>query len=240
MSVFAIADLHLDTLTNKKSMEIFGNRWQNYIDKIKNNWSRLVGDNDTVVIPGDISWALSAEDAIHDLKWIDELPGKKIIMKGNHDFWWSTVSKMNKFFAQNEIRTIEILHNNAIEVEDYIIAGSRGWFVDKSVQPSKTVGADHEKIINREVIRLKLSLDHAKRIQEKTNKEIIVFFHFPPLWREFECIEILNTLKEYNIKRCYFGHIHGSYAQSGTIRWEEIGFKMISADFIDFIPEIIL
>ena len=239
MSLFVIADLHLDTLTNQKSMEVFGNKWQGYIEKIKKNWTRVVSETDTVIIPGDISWALATEDSIPDLKWIDALPGKKIIMKGNHDFWWSTVSKLNSIFEKNQITSIDILYNNAIEVENYILAGSRGWFVDRSQQNAKMLNVDHEKIINREVIRLKLSLDAAKKLQETTNKEIIVFFHFPPVWGDFECKEILEILKQYNISRCYFGHIHGCYTQNSPILWENIEFRMISADFIDFIPCII-
>ena len=239
MAVFVIADLHLDTLTNEKSMEVFGNRWQNYIEKLKKNWIRVVSENDTVIIPGDISWALTTEDALADLKWIDALPGRKIIMKGNHDFWWSTLSKMRRFFCENCINTIDILYNNALEVENYIIAGSRGWFVDKAVQPSKSVTADYQKIVNREVIRLKLSLDKAEKLSESTGKEIITFFHFPPVWSDFECSEILETLKEYNITKCYFGHIHGSYALGGVFTWDNIEFRMISADFLDFLPQII-
>ncbi len=239
MALFVIADLHLDTLTNKKSMEIFGNKWQGYLEKIKNNWTRVVDENDTVIIPGDISWALATEDSIPDLKWIDSLPGKKVIMKGNHDFWWSTVSKLNNIFEQNKINSISILYNNAIEVENYILAGSRGWFVDKSQQNAKMLNVDHEKIINREIIRLKLSLDAAKKLQAESGKEIITFFHFPPVWGDFECKEILDILKQYNISRCYFGHIHGCYTQNSTILWENIEFHMISADFIDFIPRII-
>ena len=122
-------------------------------------------------------------------------------MKGNHDFWWTTLSKMNKMFEENEIKTIDILYNNALEVENYILAGSRGWFVDKTIQPVKSVNADHSKIVNREVIRLKLSLDAAKKLQEQSGKEIIAFFHFPPIWSDFECIEILQTLKDYVITR---------------------------------------
>ena len=239
MAVFVIADLHLDTVTNEKSMEVFGNRWQGYIEKIQKNWTRVVSDDDTVIIPGDISWALTTEDALADLKWIDALPGRKIIMKGNHDFWWSTLSKMRRFFCENCINSIDILYNNALEVENYIVAGSRGWFVDKSVQPSKAVSADYDKIVNREVIRLKLSLDEAKKLSEGTGKEIIAFFHFPPVWSDFECVEILETLKEYNVSRCYFGHIHGCYAQGGVFEWENIEFRMISADFLDFLPQII-
>jgi len=239
MAVFAIADLHLDTVTNEKSMEVFGNRWQGYITKIKNNWSRLVTPEDTIIIAGDISWALTLEKSLNDLKWIDALPGKKLIMKGNHDFWWSTASKMDKFFHENEISTIELLYNNAKEVENYIIAGARGWFVDKTIQPTKSVNADHEKIINREVIRLRLSLDAAKALQKESGKEIIAFLHFPPIWSEFECEEILSTLREYNVTRCYFGHIHGCYSCESVMKWQDIEFRMISADFLDFIPQII-
>ncbi len=240
MALFVIADLHLDIRTNEKSMEIFGKRWQGYTEKIKNNWIRLVSDNDTVIIPGDISWALSLEDSIYDLKWIDSLPGTKIILKGNHDFWWSTVSKMNSFFTDNKIKNIKILNNNAFETENYILAGSRGWFTDKTIQPAKSVNADFEKIINREVIRLKMSLDAAKKLQENSKKEILVFFHFPPVWRDFECQEIISILKEYDIQRCYFGHIHGSYTEPSSFVKENIKYNIISADFIDFIPQIIL
>ena len=239
MSVFVIADLHLDILTNEKSMEIFGNRWQGYIEKIQKNWKRVVTDNDTVIIPGDISWALSLEDSLADLKWIDSLPGRKLIMKGNHDFWWTTLSKMKRFFEENSITTIDFLYNNAFEVEKYVVAGSRGWFVDKVVQPSASVNADYEKIVKREVIRLRLSLDEAKKLSEQTGKEIIAFFHFPPVWSDFECKEILEVLQEYNVCRCYFGHIHGCYSIGGLLKWENIEFKMISADFLDFLPQIV-
>lgn len=239
MSLFVISDLHLDVLTNEKSMEIFGDKWKDYTQKIYKNWTRIVADGDTVVIPGDISWALSLEGSIHDLKWIDSLPGKKIIMKGNHDFWWSTVTKMKRFFDENDIFTINILHNNAIEADEYILAGSRGWFVDKSVQPTKALTVDYEKILNREKIHLRMSLEEAKKIQLNSDKEILVFFHFPPVWNGFECTEIIEILKEYQIRRAFFGHIHGSYNVSSVFEYEGIEFKMVSADFLDFIPQIV-
>ena len=239
MSLFVISDLHLDVLTNEKSMEIFGDKWKDYTQKIYKNWTRIITNDDVVVIPGDISWALSLENSIHDLKWIDALPGKKIIMKGNHDFWWSTLTKMKRFFEENNISTIDILHNNAIETEDYILAGSRGWFVDKSVQPAKALTADYEKILNREKIHLRMSLEEAKKMQLSSDKEILVFFHFPPIWNGFECIEIIDILKEYQIERVFFGHIHGSYNVSSSFEYDGIKFKMVSADFVDFIPQIV-
>ena len=238
MSIYAIADLHLDIKSNEKSMEIFGNRWQNYVTKIKNNWSRLVTDDDTVIIPGDISWALSLNDSIYDLRWIDELPGKKILLKGNHDFWWATQSKMNKFLEENEIKTISILNNNAYVVEDRIICGSRGWFTDKSMQTASQ-NVDYSKIINREIIRLRMSLNEAKKLQGDSQKEILVFLHFPPVWGDFRCDEILDLLCEYNIKHCYFGHIHSNYTAPTDFNDGNISFKLISADFIDFIPQFI-
>ena len=240
MATFVIADLHLDTATNEKSMEIFGGKWQNYMERIKRNWLKVVREDDTTIIPGDISWALTTEEALRDIRWIDALPGKKILMKGNHDFWWSTVSKMKHLFAENGITSIEFLYNNAIETETFIAAGSRGWFVDKAVQPTKSVTADYSRVVNREVIRLKLSLDAAKKLSEITKKEVIAFFHFPPVWSDFECLEILQTLQEYNISRCYFGHIHGCYSQNSIIKWKNIEFRMISADYIDFLPQIIV
>ena len=239
MSVFVIADLHLDIKSNEKSMEIFGNRWQNYVNKIEKNWGRLISEEDTVIIPGDISWGLNLEAAIHDLKWIDKLNGKKILLKGNHDFWWSTVSKTQKFFEENDITTIQILSNNAYEVGPYIICGSRGWFTDNTMQ-STSQNVDYNKIINREVIRLKMSLDNAKRLQRDSEKEILVFLHFPPIWGDFKCEEIVALLSEYNIKRCFFGHIHSNYTAPSSFVDKGIKYTLISADFIDFIPQIIV
>lgn len=239
MSLFVISDLHLDVLTSEKSMEVFGDKWKDYTNRIQKNWSAVVAPTDTVIIPGDISWALNLNDSITDLKWINDLPGKKILMKGNHDFWWNTVTKMKNFFAENRLNTLDILYNNAIEVEDYILAGSRGWFVDKTMQTTKTCSVDYEKILNREQIHLKMSLDCAKELQKNSNKEILAFFHFPPIWGDFECTELINILKEYGISRAFFGHIHGSYAHPSAFEYKGILFKMISADFIDFIPQII-
>ena len=238
MSIYEMADLHLDIKSNEKSMEIFGNRWQNYVTKIKNNWLRLITEDDTVIIPGDISWALSLNDSIYDLRWIDELPGKKILLKGNHDFWWATQSKMSKFLEENGIKTISILNNNAYCIEDCIICGSRGWFTDRSMQTASQ-NVDYSKIINREIIRLRMSLGEAVKLQKESSKEILVFLHFPPVWGEFRCEEILELLNEYNIKRVYFGHIHSNYTAPSQFSDGNISFKLISADFLDFIPQFI-
>ena len=238
MALYVIADLHLDIQSNQKSMEVFGNRWKNYVDKIQANWMHLITENDTVIIPGDISWSLTLKDALCDLKWIDRLSGKKILLKGNHDFWWATNSKMQGFLKENELNSIQILNNNAYETENYIICGSRGWFTDKTMQTASQ-NVDYTKIINREVIRLRMSLDEALKLRENTNKEILVFLHFPPVWSDFRCEEILQLLNEYNIKRCFFGHIHSNYTAPSVFLEGEIEFKLISADFLDFIPQFI-
>lgn len=241
MSLFVISDLHLATSDASKSMEVFGKRWHNYIDRLNNNWRKVITDNDTVVIPGDISWGLTTDDARQDLLWLDSLPGKKVILKGNHDFWWSTISKLNNFFEANRISSISVLNNNAIEIEDKILAGSRGWFTDRSMQNAEE-NVDYDKIVNREAIRLEMSLAAAERLRSadgSADKEILVFLHFPPVWSDFVCAPILEVLKKHGISNCYFGHIHGSYSQPESFEFENIRFIMVSADFLDFMPKIL-
>lgn len=242
MSIFVLADLHLstDSKTNK-SMEVFGARWQDYISKIKKNWNAVVGENDTVIVPGDISWATRLEEAESDLLFLESLNGHKLIGKGNHDFWWTTASKMKAFFEEKKISSVSILYNNAYIIEDRIICGTRGWFPDEGRQV--TVGdVDHAKILNREVTRLKLSLDAAKKLRsehETVSGEklpISVFLHFPPVWCDFAMTELITPLQEYGVSECYFGHIHNAYNQIS--RFEHEGIKMIlcSSDHLNFYP----
>ena len=241
MSLFVLGDLHLSTLeSTNKSMEVFGRRWSGYIDKIAKNWRAIVENDDMVIIPGDISWALSLEEAESDLKFIDSLPGKKLFLKGNHDFWWSTLSKMNAFFAEKDITTISFLYNTAFIVEDFIVCGSRGWYQDEDSVKAKH-DCNYEKIIARECIRLQLSLDEGKKLKEQhPEKEIIAFMHFPPFWNKFECREFIDILKKYNVGRCYFGHIHGNYTAPRYVNYEGIDFIIISADYLEFTPRLIL
>ncbi len=240
MALFVISDLHLSTLdTTDKSMEVFGHRWQDYMSRIRDNWIRLVGDNDTVVVPGDISWALSLEEAVSDLKFIESLPGKKLLGKGNHDFWWCTMSKHRQLFERENIKTISFLFNNACEVENFILAGTRGWYQDDEAKGALN-NTDFDKLINRESLRLDLSLSEAVRLREASpEKEIIVFMHFPPVWMSKVCQPLVDILHKYEIKRVYFGHIHGNY--TCPPEWEHEGIKMtlVSADYLNFIPKII-
>ncbi|MBQ7173704.1 MAG: metallophosphoesterase [Clostridia bacterium] len=235
MSVFTIADLHLSS-DGSKSMEVFGARWADYRNKLQKNWCSLVKETDSVVLPGDLSWALKLEEAAEDLKFLDSLPGKKYIGKGNHDFWWSTATKMQELFARENISSISILYNNAYRIEKMIICGSRGWFLDEGQQ--NTVGdVEYEKILNREMIRLRMSLDAAKKLQEETPElPLVAYLHFPPIFGGFLCRPILDLLHEYGVATCYYGHIHGLYTIPGKTEFEGISFRLVSADFLNFTP----
>ncbi|MBR7112476.1 MAG: metallophosphoesterase [Clostridia bacterium] len=240
MALFTIADLHLSGAQDHP-MDVFGARWQDYMKKIADRWRRVVRENDTVVIPGDISWAMNLEGARLDFAFLDALPGKKLLGKGNHDFWWDTATKCNRFFEECGFHTLSLLYNNAYVVEDFIVCGTRGWFLEKTQQI--TVGeVDYEKISNRERERLKLSLDAAKRLQvgEHENKEIVVFLHFPPLFGEFISQEMLDLMNEYGVKRCYFGHIHGKYNVPQMQKAGDLELSLISSDYLDFYPRRIL
>ena len=235
MSLFVMADLHLSS-DRSKSMEIFGPRWQDYMEKIQKNWNLVVSPEDTVIVPGDISWSLRLEDSLDDFRFLDGLNGKKLIGKGNHDFWWSTHSKLRTFWEQNQISSVDILYNNAHRFENCIVSGTRGWFVEENQQ--HTVGnVEHAKIVNREAIRLRLSLEEAVRLRgDDKDLPIVVFLHFPPVWNDFVCREILDVLHEFEIKTCYFGHIHGAYYAPRTQTFEGINFTICAADYLNFTP----
>ncbi|MBQ9099682.1 MAG: metallophosphoesterase [Clostridia bacterium] len=240
MSLFVIADLHLSNGSDH-AMDVFGARWQGYTEKICKNWRAVVGERDSVIIPGDVSWAMHLNEAREDFKLLDSLPGQKYLGKGNHDFWWETAAKMGRFFAENQISTLNLLYNNAFVIENYIVCGTRGWFVEEGQQ--QTVGdVDYAKIVNREVLRLKLSLDAAMALKtgENADKEILVFLHFPPIWNGFECKEIIDLLSSYGIRRCYHGHIHGTYHIPATKQVGELSIRMISSDFLNFTPFLIV
>lgn len=225
MSLFAIADTHLSFGTDKP-MDTFEG-WQNYTKRLKKNWNSLVNQEDVVIIAGDISWAMNFNELRADFDFIDKLNGKKIILKGNHDYWWNTVKKMNAFLAENHFNTISFLYNNAVEFEGFSVCGSRGWLFD-------TNESQDEKVLNREVLRLKMSLDSAQ------SDEKIVFLHYPPITANESCEEILFLLKEYGIKKCYYGHLHGVAARfSIDDKIDDIDFKLISADRLNFTPYLI-
>ena len=226
MSIFAISDLHL-SFGNNKPMDIFGKNWINHENKIKENWLEQVKENDIVLLPGDFSWAMYLQDCSLDFQYLNNLPGKKIMLKGNHDYWWTTITKMKKYLNDNNFDNIEFLYNNSYCYENKIIAGSRGWSEQEE---------DAEKIIRRENIRLENSLkDGIKKFG--TDKEIIVCMHYPP-FNNFNEISLnfIATMKKYNVKQCIYGHLHGKdshkEAKQGNIKGIE--FKLVSADYTEF------
>ena len=228
MSLFAIADLHL-SLGTDKPMDIFRG-WDNYVERLTNNWNKLVTDNDTVVIAGDISWAMKLEDTVKDFTYINNLNGNKIILKGNHDYWWNTVAKMNNFLKDNNFNSIKILFNNSYACGEYGICGTRGWPIDSS-------SSDDKKVLSREVGRLKTSIESCLSLQ----KIPIVFLHYPPIYENSICDNIINVLKEYGVKKCYYGHIHGQNMINSSFNdeYEGIKFKLISCDALSFMPTLV-
>ena len=218
-------------------MDIFGTRWRDHTEKIERHWRDLVRGDDSVIVPGDISWAMSLEDALPDLRFIDSLPGTKYLGKGNHDFWWATMSKMTDFLDENEITTIRFLYNNAYEIEDYIVCGSRGWYVEEKYQNTKDE-VDYQKIVNREVARLEMSFSEGEKLRGEREMTTLCYLHFPPVFGSFVCREIVDVIKSHGVKNCYFGHIHGNYDAPKYFEFEGIGFSMISADYLNFVPMI--
>lgn len=229
MSVFAIADLHL-ALGIDKPMDVFGGRWSNYMEKLKNNWLETVRESDTVIIPGDISWATYIENAYEDFKYIDVLPGKKIISKGNHDYWWTTTSKLNKYLMENGFGTISFMHNNAFVIENLAICGTRGWKCPGEDDFKK----DDEKIYLREIERLELSI---KASMDLEYAERLVFMHYPPVTAKSQASGFMEVMKKHGITRCFYGHLHGEGIK-GAIEgdYEGVALKLISADYLNFVP----
>ncbi len=231
MALYCIADTHL-SLSVSKPMDVFGNRWQGYTEKLVRGWNSVVSEKDTVVIPGDISWGMTLDEAVEDLKLLDGLNGIKLIAKGNHDFWWQSQQKILNLFVSCGISSIKLLHNNAYLCENKRICGSRGWFCDPKSAPENT---DPEKIAAREVIRTEMSIKSALELGDR-EAELIAFFHFPPVYKDFVCRGIVDLLHEYGIRRCYYGHIHGNYEMPQTICFENIDMTLVSADYLRFVP----
>ncbi len=228
MALYAIGDLHL-CLGAEKPMDIFGGAWIDYMQKLKNGVS-VIKPEDTTVLLGDLSWALDLEQAGADFAWINEIPGRKIILKGNHDYWWSTASKFYKFCEANGFDDMLILHNNHYEYEDIAICGTRGWFFEE-----ERSGEHDEKVFKRELMRLEESLRSAGE------KNKIVFLHYPPRYKGYTCDEILMLLDKYEVRRCYYGHLHGaSHGLAMEGLWDGIEYKLVSADRLDFRPACII
>lgn len=224
MALYAIGDLHL-CLGAPKPMDIFGGAWVGYMDKLKEGLS-VIGPEDTTVLLGDLSWALGLEESRADFAWINDIPGRKIILKGNHDYWWSTASKFYKFCEANGFENMLILNNNCYEYDQWAICGTRGWFFEEERH-----GVHDEKVFKRELIRLETSLKAAGE------REKMVFLHYPPRYKGYECREILDLLKKYRVRRCFYGHLHGgSHGLAMEGIWDGVDFRLVAADYLNFKP----
>ena len=229
MSIYVIADLHL-SFKSPKPMNIFGNNWEKHEEKIRKDWLKKVTNEDIVVLPGDFSWAMNLEDTYLDFKYLNELPGKKLLLKGNHDYWWTTITKMRNYLKENNFNTIDFIYNNSYCHEKYIITGTRGWTLNDLEKTGK--------ILNRELGRLEISLQEGITKFGK-NKQIIVFMHYPPITNssilnklELKFVEIM---KKYNVSKCMYGHLHGrSHKDAIEGKVDGIEFTLVSGDYLDF------
>lgn len=226
MSIFTISDLHLP-LGIDKPMDIFGKKWDNYVQRIQENWQSTVKENDTVILGGDFSWATYLSQSYKDFEFLHDLNGKKILLKGNHDYWWSTLNKLNEFTKTNGFSDVSFLQNNVFTAENIAICGTRGWTLDIS-------SPDDKKIYERELIRLRLSIEEALKAD---CEEIYVFTHYPPVTNQIPTTRFHGILKEYGIKKCIYGHLHGaSHMTALTGLHNEIEYILASADYIEFMP----
>lgn len=225
MALYAIGDLHLSLATNKP-MDVFGGAWVGYVDKLKEGLS-CIEPNDTTILLGDLTWALDLLGAREDFAFINAIPGRKIILKGNHDYWWTTATKFYKFCEAEGFSDMFVLNNNAYEYEDIAICGTRGWFFEEDAAE----GSHNDKIFKRELIRLETSLKAAG------DKRKLCFLHYPPRYRGYECPEILALLKTYGVEACYYGHLHAeSHKLAIEGLYDGTEFHLCAADFVNFTP----
>lgn len=222
MAIFVIGDLHL-SLDGHKPMDVFPG-WQNYVQRIETNWHRVVSAQDTVVLAGDTSWAMKLEDTVADFQFLESLPGKKLLLKGNHDYWWNTARKMEAFFEAQGFSSLQLLHNNSHQVEGAWLCGTRSWMFDVG-QPQD------QKVMNRELGRLRMSLEAADE------GEKLVFLHYPPMYAEAKIPEVLTMLHEHDVKQCFYGHLHGAAIQHAVQgQMDGVEYRLISADSLQFCP----
>jgi hypothetical protein len=224
--LYAIGDLHL-SLAVEKPMDVFGGAWEGYVGKIEEGLAALDGE-DTLVLAGDTSWGMSLKETLADFLFLERFPCRKLLLKGNHDYFWETASKMKRFFEENGLTTFDILHNNAFQCGEFSICGTRGWFFEEER------GGEHDaKMMNREVIRLRASLEAGTKL----GGEPLVFLHYPPLYEGYRCDPLVALMDEYGVKRCYFGHLHGrACARAIEGLYRGIEYRLISADHLGFAP----
>ncbi len=231
MALYTIGDTHL-SLGAQKPMDVFGGVWRNYEEKLRQSLTDLLTEEDVLVIAGDFSWGMSLEEALPDFRFLDQFPGKKVLLKGNHDYWWETVSKMQRFFEKNAINSLQFLHNNCIFYKGVALCGTRGWFYDPAA-------SQEDKIFRREVIRLEASLKAAR--EQDGGCQLICFLHYPPVFAGTEVPEITRLLESYGVSQCYYGHLHGESCRGAfNGRRGGVDYHLISADYVQFRPVTIL
>ncbi|MCI9424149.1 MAG: serine/threonine protein phosphatase [Flavonifractor sp.] len=221
MALYAIGDTHL-SLASDKPMDVFGGGWEGYVDKLREGFAQ-VEDGDTVVLCGDLSWAMGLEEGREDFAFLDSLPGRKLMLKGNHDYWWNTAAKMNRFFQENGFASLNILHNNCYEYGAYALCGTRGWFYEET---------GDQKVFRRELIRLEASLKAAGE------RPKLCFLHYPPCYQGYVCREIIELLERYGVERCFYGHLHGgSHRLAVEGRYGQVDYHLVAADYLGFRPQ---
>lgn len=228
MALYTISDLHLP-LGIDKPMDIFGDGWENYVDRLEENWQRTITSDDVVVLPGDFSWATYLEQAKKDFEFLNRLNGRKILLKGNHDYWWETYNKMCVYIEENGYDTVCILNNNSYEYKNSVICGNRGWIYGSDISK------EDKRIYDREIGRLRMSIeDGIKRNPEN----IYVFTHYPPLFRNNLETPFTEVLNEYGVKKCFYGHLH-SYSHRGAVCgvYNKIEYELVSGDYLGFMPK---
>lgn len=236
MSLYVLSDLHLSFGINKP-MDVFGPSWHGYMDRISKNWSQTVTQNDLVIIGGDLSWATYLDEAKPDFEFLNSLPGKKLVIKGNHDYWWESITKLNNFVQANSFNTIEFLHNTCFNYEDVLISGTRFW----NMPFTDGFNAEDQKIYDREISRLCLSLDCAlafeKAHPQKTYQKIVCL-HYPPVTNSGEADQnIVSVLKKYGVTKCLYGHLHSGGIKNAFCGMADgIDFMLTSADYLEFSP----
>ena len=221
MALYAIGDTHL-SLASDKPMDVFGGGWEGYVDKLREGFAQ-VEDGDTVVLCGDLSWAMGLEEGREDFAFLDSLPGRKLMLKANHDYWWNTAAKMNRFFQENGFASLNILHNNCYEYGAYALCGTRGWFYEET---------GDQKVFRRELIRLEASLKAAGE------RPKLCFLHYPPCYQGYVCREIIELLERYGVERCFYGHLHGgSHRLAVEGRYGQVDYHLVAADYLGFRPQ---
>ncbi|MBP3447928.1 MAG: metallophosphoesterase [Clostridia bacterium] len=229
MAIYAISDLHLPFGIDKP-MNIFGRAWEGYTEKLYENWNSVVSKEDTVILPGDFSWATYLAESIPDFQFLEKLPGNKIISKGNHDYFYTTMTKMEQFLFEEGFSSVKILHNNFFLVENLLICGSRGWDIISQ-------GEEDIKLVNREATRLELSILAARK--EHPQLPIFAFLHYPPIYRQNPEREnpIRSVLEQYGVERCFYGHLHAKGIDNAFVgEYNNISYELISADYLEFMP----